>query len=201
VLFFAIAILGAAADLGSKEFMFRWLGAPWYTLAHGQPPAEGTAANTQWLWTDHFGFQTSLNQGALFGMGAGFSVTFAALSIAAGIGVFVWLFWYRAAHDRWLTVALGCVTAGILGNLYDRLGLYHIDGLKPEFANAVRDWILFQVPEVSWQILNPWPNFNIADSLLVIGACMLVWHSFRAPAPTDETSKPEPAKARMTKSE
>jgi signal peptidase II len=182
VLFFAIAIVGAGVDLGTKEYLFRRLGAPWYTLVHGQPPAEGAAANTHWLWSNHFGFQTSLNQGALFGMGAGWSVAFAALSIAAGIGVFVWLFWFRAAHDRWLTVALGCVTAGILGNLYDRLGLYHIDGLKPEFANAVRDWILFQVPEVSWQILNPWPNFNIADSLLVVGACMLVWHSLRVPS-------------------
>jgi lipoprotein signal peptidase len=23
-----------------------------------------------------------------------------------------------------------------------------------------------------------WPNFNIADSLLVCGACLLMWHAF-----------------------
>ena len=24
----------------------------------------------------------------------------------------------------------------------------------------------------------PWPNFNVADSLLVCGAAALVWHAF-----------------------
>lgn len=166
VVFFAIAIVGAAIDLGTKEWMFRWLGPP---VAPG---------NEFWLWQDHFGFQTSLNRGALFGAGAGYSYLFASLSIAAGFGILIWLFVFKAAWDRWLTVALGLVTAGILGNLYDRLGLHGITELGPDYTHAVRDWILFQVPEVPWKILNPWPNFNIADSLLVAGAIMLVVHAF-----------------------
>lgn len=79
-------------------------------------------------------------------------------------------------------MALGCVTAGILGNLYDRLGL---PGLKWNYAEpplhevgdpvyAVRDWILVMIGPYGW------PNFNIADSLLVCGAAMLVWHAFWA---------------------
>ena len=32
-------------------------------------------------------------------------------------------------------------------------------------------------PEVKLRIFNPWPNFNIADSLLVTGAIMLVVHA------------------------
>jgi signal peptidase II len=158
--------LGAAADLGTKEWMFRWLGPP---LAPG---------NEYWLWQDHFGFQTSLNRGALFGAGAGYSYVFAALSVLAGLGILTWLFVLKAAFDRWLTVALACVMAGILGNLYDRLGLHGITALGPDYEHAVRDWILFQVPEVSWQWLNPWPNFNIADAMLVTGAIMLVLHAF-----------------------
>ena len=69
--------------------------------------------------------------------------------------------------------------AGILGNLYDRVGL---PGLKWNVANdlhkigdpvfAVRDWILVKFG--NW----PWPNFNIADSLLVCGALLLAWHAF-----------------------
>jgi signal peptidase II len=38
---------------------------------------------------------------------------------------------------------------------------------------AVRDWILVMIGR--W----PWPTFNIADSMLVCGAILLVWHAFR----------------------
>ena len=78
---------------------------------------------------------------------------------------------------------LGCVTAGILGNLYDRLGLPGLRWIAnpPHHAgdpvHAVRDWILVMIGP--WH----WPNFNVADSLLVCGA-LLVWHSF--------TLKPKP---------
>ena len=49
-----------------------------------------------WLWQNVFGFQTSLNEGALFGMGQGFWPVFAALSVIAAIGILVWLFVLRA---------------------------------------------------------------------------------------------------------
>jgi signal peptidase II len=73
----------------------------------------------------------------------------------------------------------GCVTAGIFGNLYDRLGL---PGLRWNWTNqihqvgqpvhAVRDWILVMIGK--W----PWPTFNLADSLLVCGAALLVWQAY-----------------------
>jgi signal peptidase II len=81
----------------------------------------------------------------------------------------------------WITIALGCVMAGILGNLYDRVGLP--DKLWPGRAvdigqpvHAVRDWIL-----VRWDDRWTWPNFNIADSLLVVGAIALVLEALRKP--------------------
>ena len=117
------------------------------------------------------------------------------LSVVALVGIFTWLFVYQAAHDRWLTVALGFVTGGILGNLYDRLGLWDQRGLPPEFHHGVRDWILFVWPEIKLPIFNPWPNFNIADSLLVTGAIMLVVHavvwreSTRIEAPVPSTTR------------
>ena len=72
---------------------------------------------------------------------------------------------------------IGALLVGIGGNLYDRLGLWDSTGLKPHLHHGVRDWILFVWPEIKLQIFNPWPNFNIADSLLVTGAIMLVVHS------------------------
>ncbi len=112
IVFFAIVVGACAADLATKSCVFRWLGPP------------GMLREPWWLWKGVFGFQTSLNWGALFGMGQGFWPLFAALSVAAAVGIGVWLFGFGAARDWLLTVALALVTAGILGNLYDRLALH-----------------------------------------------------------------------------
>ena len=181
VVFVVIAVCGFAADLITKYAVFNWLGVAPFFLDKSNAAAvarwrgDEHLDHLSWLWDQHFGFQTSLNTGALFGMGAGRWWIFASLSVLALIGIWTWLFIYRAATDRWLTVALGFVTGGILGNLYDRLGLWNTAGIDAVFRHAVRDWILFQWKGVP--LFDPWPNFNIADSLLVTGAIMLVVHA------------------------
>jgi signal peptidase II len=162
IAYFAIATVGCALDLFTKEAVFRWRGLPQQN-------------NVWWLIEGRLGIETSVNPGALFGMGAGWWWIFACLSVVALAGIFTWLFVFKAARDRWLTVALAFVTGGILGNLYDRLALG--GQLPPALAHGVRDWILFRWPESGLKIFNPWPNFNIADSLLVTGAIMLVVHA------------------------
>ena len=179
LIYFGLAIAGCATDLITQEAVLRWRGLP-------------RAGNEWWLIEGRFGIETSVNRGALFGLGEGYWWVFATLSVVALVGIFTWLFVYRAAHDRWLTVALGFVSGGILGNLYDRLGLWDARGLPPEFHHGVRDWILFVWPEIKLRMFNPWPNFNIADSLLVTGAIMLllhavVWRDVKQPA--DETKQ------------
>ncbi len=139
-----------------------------------------------WAIPEYAGFQLSLNEGALFGMGQGLVWLFAAPSIAAAIAIPLWLFRYGAAADAWATFALGCITAGIFGNLYDRLGLHgetwFFDPTRAgTTAYAVRDWILLQ-----WSPQYRWPNFNIADSLLVAGAGIILVKAF--------FEKPETAK-------
>jgi len=186
-----IAAGGCAADLITKHVVFRWLG-----IHHGFLIDDVAAVarwrgdpklNHEWfLWDKRFGFQTSLNEGALFGMGAGWWWLFAAFSVVALVGIVTWLFVYKAAHDRWLAVALAFVTAGILGNLYDRLGLWDTTGVDPRFQHGVRDWILFVWKESGLRIFDPWPNFNIADSLLVTGAIMLALHAAIWRGPTQE---------------
>ncbi len=165
VVFLSLAILGAAADLWTKDAVFHWRGLP------GQ-------ANVWWLIDGYAGIETAVNIGAVFGLGAGQGMVFAALSVVAAIAIFVWLFWFGAARLWWLTVAMGCVLGGIIGNLYDRLGLWWTPGLPVEWKSGVRDWILWQLNDD-----YKWPNFNIADSLLVCGAAMLLWRSF---FPNDE---------------
>jgi signal peptidase II len=167
VLFAAPALIGCAADLATKAWFFAM--------------PELRAGNIYWLWSGHIGIQLSWNEGALFGMGQGQAGLFAALSIVAGVAIPIWLFWFGAARDAWLSFALGCVMAGVLGNLYDRLGMHgetwpllHPRAGQPVYA--VRDWILWQIND-QWR----WPNFNIADSMLVLGAGVLMLHAFFHP--------------------
>ncbi|NIP84968.1 MAG: signal peptidase II [Planctomycetales bacterium] len=169
-LFAAIALVGLLLDLLTKRWVFGILWPPQV----GQRPV-------RWLWPDHVGLEVTLNEGALFGMGQGLVWLFVALSLAAAVGVLYWLFVVGEARDLWLTWALAAITAGILGNLYDRIGLHQLTwpavyGLDRagQPAYAVRDWILLQ-----WNDAWRWPNFNIADSLLVCGAIMLLLHAWR----------------------
>ncbi|HJT34978.1 MAG TPA: signal peptidase II [Pirellulales bacterium] len=172
VVFSAIAVVGCALDLATKHWVFAALGRP--------------GGRTWWIWEGIFGFQTSLNEGALFGMGQGKVWLFAALSVAAALGIVYWLFVAGAARDRLLNVALGCVMAGILGNLYDRLGFWSLPDGPAGRVHAVRDWIL--VKYQTWV----WPNFNLADSFLVCGAALLVWHAFRAEAAPQKSDTTAP---------
>jgi signal peptidase II len=168
--------LGVAVDLATKHWMFAW--------------PELRAGDTVWFWTGHVGLQLSWNDGALFGIGQGKAWLFAALSVAAAIGIPLWLFRFGAARDAWLSVALGCVMAGVLGNLFDRLGFHGevwpaTHPLAGETIYAVRDWILWQASD-RWR----WPNFNIADSLLVVGAAILFCHALRQPGrPAKESAE------------
>lgn len=190
VLFIVLAVAGAAADLWTKSAMFAWRNLPGYREPY-------------WLIEGVFGIQTAVNIGAVFGIGAGKGLFFAAFSVVALIGILLWMFKFDGIGSRWLTVALGMICGGIVGNLYDRLGLwtprYESDPVfDPQWSSGVRDWILFRIEGMPG--FDPWPNFNIADSLLVVGACMLLIHSFFL-APQTDTAADEPNDAKTPKSQ
>jgi signal peptidase II len=172
LLFYSVVAIGCATDLLTKRWIFDRL---------GYPPRE-----TIWLVPEVLSLETSLNEGALFGFGQGFTFVFAGLSLLAAGWIVYWLFARGAAKDPWLTLALACIMAGILGNLYDRLGLpgmmWQFDTPTHEVGDrvfAVRDWIHFQYKRFDW------PVFNIADSLLVCGAGLLLRETFRKPQPSE----------------
>ena len=185
-LFLTLAGIGAIADLWTKAAVFSSRGLP------GEK-------SPYWLIEGIFGIETAVNIGAVFGMGAGKGTFFAIFSIVAGIAIAVWLFKFGAAASLWLTWALGMITGGILGNLYDRLGMWWQEGYPEAWQSGVRDWILFRIE--GFPMLDPWPNFNIADSLLVVGAGMLLVQSFWMPNEQDDSDKPnisEPATSETT---
>jgi len=170
--FCTIASLAAVVDLATKSAIFGRLGMP--GEQRGIVLVPGMLA-----------LETNLNEGALFGMGQGLGAVFAAVSLCA-IGGILWMVSRPATRgDRWLLVALALITGGIIGNLYDRLGLpglrWHAPlGRQGTPVMAVRDWIHFKLDGVI-----DWPIFNLADTWLVIGAGLILVLSLRPQPPSD----------------
>jgi len=104
-------------------------------------------------------------------LGQEYTWLFAGLSLAAVVGIPVWLFGFSAARSLWLTIALALILGGTLGNLYDRIGLHGCRDAHGAPIAAVRDFLLFTFGTFHW------PVFNFADVFLVTGASMLVAHS------------------------
>ena len=104
------------------------------------------------------GFTTIINHGAVFGIGQGMVAFFLLFSVLA-MGMILLVF-LTSRRDQWLVqIALGMITAGALGNLYDRA-----------VHGGVRDMLQFYV---KW-----YPYiFNVADVMLCVGVplLMLCW--------------------------
>ena len=78
-----------------------------------------------------------------------------AFSIAAVLVVLV-LIWKMGRAVTLTSVALALILGGALGNLYDRLRFaYVVDFLEVHIVHY------------------HWPDFNVADSAIVVGACLL----------------------------
>ena len=183
----AIALSGLAWDLWSKHQVFANLG------CLGVLPGPGVHP----VWKGQifgvalqFQLETTLNFGALWGMGQGQTWFFASLSVVAVVVIGYFIRNGQATAVWWLTIATGLLLAGTLGNLFDRLGLHGLKDAQGETIRAVRDFLDF------WFFGNfHWATFNFADTYLVVGAIMLVLHSFFVPedeAPTATSSAPAP---------
>lgn len=124
------------------------------------------------------------NTGVAFGMGNGTawaSYVFLAVPVLALIGLF-WLFRRGFFETRILRVAWAFITAGILGNLTDRLvqgfflpgseGLSFweriMNGYVVDFLDFSFPWITTQ----TWIEGYHWPAFNIADSCICVAAAI-----------------------------
>lgn len=105
------------------------------------------------------------NPGAAFGSFQGLgNHIFIAIAICAILFVL-----YLIARKRQGTVAFTLVLSGAIGNLIDRIYLGH-----------VRDFIDVYVGSYHW------PAFNVADSALTVGMCLLVLEAFTHKQPQDE---------------
>lgn len=179
--FFALAAGGLALDLWSKDATFSALGY--------HPPGSTEFFLTGWV---KFRLFTSINEGALWGMGQGKVWLFASMSIVVVLAVLYWIIFKGETVGWWLTTTLALVSAGTLGNLYDRVGLHgciHPTRGTPWYG--VRDFLDFKFGGPEFSFFYEYPIFNVADMMLVTGAIMLVVHSFMVPAESPSSANAE----------
>ena len=80
-----------------------------------------------------------------------------AVSIAIG-------FWLYQAKSNFLSVALGLVLGGAIGNIWDRIQY-----------GAVADFFHFHVGAWSFYV------FNVADAAITLGVILLIWDALLSP--------------------
>ncbi len=118
------------------------------------------------------------NPGAAFSMGENFTVLLTIIAIAALIAVLVFIV-PRLRHVGW-AVTIGCLLAGIAGNLTDRL--FREPG---PFRGHVVDFI--QLPNFA--------IFNVADMFITAAAVIGIWLSMITQVSFDGTRLKETVKA------
>jgi len=112
--------------------------------------------------TSFFNLVMVWNTGASFGLFSGQSpwtqVILVGLAILISIFLLVWL---RQTRSVWLSIALGLIIGGALGNAIDRV-----------VYAAVADFLDFHAFEYHW------PSFNVADIAISIGVIILLIDGF-----------------------
>ncbi len=95
------------------------------------------------------------NTGSAFGFFKG-NLIFLLITTTLSIGLLIYLYLVYARFHKGLALALGLILGGALGNWIDRF-----------FRGFVIDFLDFY-----WGV-HHWPAFNVADSAITIGACIL----------------------------
>jgi signal peptidase II len=119
------------------------------------------------VWPRVFRITHVLNTGAAFSMFESMNspelvrwllIAFSVVAVLVVIGLLVRM--GRTASPS--TVALALILGGAIGNLYDRVRLHY-----------VVDFLEVHI----WRY--HWPDFNVADSAIVVGACLLLLEMLR----------------------
>ncbi len=114
--------------------------------------------------TDFFNLVLAYNAGAAFSFlsdASGWQRWFLS-AVALFVSVLIIYLLYKHTTNRLFCIALSLILGGALGNLWDRIMLGHVvDFLDFHFSGY------------------HWPAFNVADSAIFGGACLLILDSVR----------------------
>jgi len=171
LLFLGLTVLVGGVDLWTKHAVFEML-----DVHVVDDPPRVASQSVVTVIPDWFELEATFNLGAFSGWFSGHTGKLALLSALAVVVIVTILavsLRGKTPPGVMFVVALGLICGGTIGNLYDRWQL-----------GAVRDWIKwFVVIDGEEKV---WPNFNIADSLLVCGAALLMWQAFTEPSGTSD---------------
>ena len=144
LIFWPLTISAIILDLWSKAAVFHWIRD--LRQYSPYPIIDGILQ-----------FVVAENTGAAFGIASGKTYMLISVSLAALVAIIL-LFLFGNIKQKLMIVALALFTAGICGNLYDRIFN----------EGRVRDFI-----DVVYFPGKHWPAFNIADSLLCVSVALM----------------------------
>lgn len=138
------------------------------------------------------------NPGAAFGMFRNFEyrhLMFVAFTVVAA-AVIIDLFRRLPPTDRFMSATLGLIFSGAVGNAIDRIHKQTVTDFLKVYTDipALKTWLVANFGT------NEWPSFNVADSALVVGVILYLFHQMfleeRAALPeVEEPNPPEPEPA------
>ena len=106
-----------------------------------------------WPYHGFFRFTHVQNTGSAFGLFQGYNLPLLFVSL---VGVVVLAYIYRSQEQPSLLmrISIALMLGGAVGNLLDRI----LQGHVTDFID-----------------IGPWPVFNLADSAIVVGLCIMAW--------------------------
>jgi signal peptidase II len=147
-LFLITLLLTLILDQASKLWVFYSL-----DIAVNQPIDVTSFFNLVLVWNRGISyglFQQNTEMGR-------WALTIFKLGAALGLSIWAW-----RAQEKWLSLGLGLIAGGALGNAVDRIHF-----------GAVLDFAHFFWGNLSWYV------FNIADAAIVVGVVVLMYDSFK----------------------
>jgi signal peptidase II len=113
----------------------------------------------------------SRNPGIAFSFLAGSPTMLVRILLIVGsiliIALIAWLLVAGRQPTSLNAAGLALLLGGATGNVTDRI-----------LHGAVTDFLVVWLRPLPWQIFNPWPTFNVADSAISIGAILIILDAF-----------------------
>ncbi|MBU0755690.1 MAG: signal peptidase II [Planctomycetes bacterium] len=163
--FWILAFLIFALDLGSKSMVVDFV-------------RENAGGRAYWIEEPWFALVEVTNKGGPWGLGGEYAEILRIVRLAA-LGVILFILVSTPLHYRFQTGSLALVMGGAMGNIWDSWKFGY-----------VRDFLYF---DLGFPPADPWPAFNLADSMICVGVAGLaisMIFSGRKPV-SDKTACPQ----------
>lgn len=166
LIFWILVPLLVGADLWTKHAFFSFID------LHSSELVQDGGTCVYWVSNPWFGLVQVHNPGGPFGSWQSSPLFLKILRFFA-LGVIFYLLIAAPRQAKFQMIALALIMGGALGNIWDSLRY-----------GAVRDFLYFRL---GFWPADPWPAFNLADSLICVGVFLLAICMIKAAPPKKPT--------------